>query len=171
MGSFSVTYKDYEVLLSQFKKLLLGRLGDSVISLILYGSVARGKAYRESDIDLLIILKDASPVYYERLQPIVEIELELRESKHYKELKLKGFMSCFSTLILSQEEAKENRYIFLDMIEDAVILLDRGDFFKKRLKKLKERLHLLGARKVALKDGGWYWDLKPDLVAGEIFEL
>ena len=123
-----LTYKDYEILLSQFKKLLIERLGDSVVSLILYGSVARGTAHMESDIDLLLILKDAPKVYYERLQPIVELEYELRKGEAYKELRLKGLMPCLSPIVLSQEEARENRYIFLDMIEDALILLDKGDF-------------------------------------------
>ncbi|NJD78740.1 MAG: nucleotidyltransferase domain-containing protein [Candidatus Methanoperedens sp.] len=67
-------YKDYKELLTNFKQLLSERFGDNLISLILYGSVARSTAGKESDIDLLIILKDATGVYYKRLEPVIEID-------------------------------------------------------------------------------------------------
>jgi len=57
------------------------------------------------------------------------------------------------------------------MIEEGIILHDQGGYFARRLKALKERLAALGSRKVHLEDGTWYWDLKPDLVLGEVFEL
>ena len=56
-------------------------------------------------------------------------------------------------------------------MEDGKILYDRDDFFQERLSTLKRRLQELGSKKVYLKDGSWYWVLKPDLKLGEIFEL
>ena len=166
-----ITYQDYEVYLQAFKDGLLERLGDELIALVLYGSVARGEARPESDVDLLIILRDASPVYYERLKPILEVERALRISPRANTLRQKGLTPYLSYLVLSEEEARENRYIFLDMIEEARILYDREGFFARRLRELKERLMALGSRKVYLENGSWYWDLKPDLVLGEVFEL
>jgi len=29
----------------------------------------------------------------------------------------------------------------------------------------------LGSKRVFLTDGSWYWDLKPDLRIGEVFEI
>ena len=64
------------------------RLGDELITLVLYGSVARGQARPdESDVDLLIILRDASPVYYERLKPILEVQ---RRGRGAEEQEVKG---------------------------------------------------------------------------------
>ena len=77
----------------------------------------------------------------------------------------------FSYLILSKEEALENKYVFLDMIEESIILFDRDSFFKNRIEEMKRRLEILGSRRIFLKDGTWYWDLKPDLSIGEVFEL
>lgn len=54
---------------------------------------------------------------------------------------------------LGYEEANQNRYIFLDMIEEAIILHDQGGYFAHRLKALEERLAALGSRKVHLEDG------------------
>jgi len=38
-------------------------------------------------------------------------------------------------------------------------------------RKEKERLKVLGSKRIQLKDGTWYWDIKPDLEFGEIFTL
>ncbi|MGA2467886.1 MAG: hypothetical protein ABSH06_26505 [Thermodesulfobacteriota bacterium] len=77
----------------------------------------------------------------------------------------------FSYLILSKEEALENKYVFLDMIEESIILFDRDSFFKNRIEEMKRRLEILGSRRIFLKDGTWYWNLKPDPSIGEVFEL
>ncbi|MCZ7357584.1 MAG: nucleotidyltransferase domain-containing protein [Candidatus Methanoperedens sp.] len=157
-------YKDHKEILTRFGQSLLKKFGDNLISVVLYGSVARGTAKEESDIDLLIILKNAPAAYYERLEPVIDIEIKLRKN-------ISGTAPIFSSIILSKEEAMENRNIFLDMIDDSVILFDKDNFFKNRLKELKNRLIQLGSRKVTLKDNTWYWQLKPDLKAGEILEL
>lgn len=49
---------------------LLEKFGANLLTLVLFGSVARGTAKQESDIDLLIILKDAPDSYYRRLEPM-----------------------------------------------------------------------------------------------------
>jgi len=73
--------------------------------------------------------------------------------------------------VLSEEEATENRYVFLDMVDDAVVLFEPEGFFARRMGELRRRLEELGARRIFLPDGSWYWDLKPDLTLGEVFEL
>lgn len=171
MAGVKVNYQIYKELLSCFQELVAERLGSSLLSLVLYGSVARGEGGAESDIDLLLILETAPQVYYERIQPIVEIQYQLRRTQIYKALTEKRLTPCLSCLVLGRQEAEENRHIFLDMLEDSIILFDKGNFFARRLGELKERLSLLGAQKIILPNGSWYWDLKPDLVAGEVFEL
>lgn len=147
------------------------RLGDELIALVLHGSVARGKARPKSHVDLLSILRDTSPVYYERLKPILEVQRVLKSFPEANTLRQRGLVPYLSYLILSEEEAGKNRCVSLDMIEEARILYDREGFLARRLQELKERLTALGSRKVYLKNGSWYWDLKPDLVLGEVFEL
>lgn len=163
-----IGYEDYKELIYALRDLAIEKFGDSLISLVLYGSVARGEAKEESDIDLLVILKDATDTYYERLEPFIEIERVLEKGKLYS---IKKGLPHLSYIILSQKEAQKNLYLFLDMIEDSIILLDREDFFKRRLEDLRHRINTLGSKKIFLEDGSWYWDLKPDLVAGEEFEL
>lgn len=60
--------------------------------------------------------------------------------------------------------------LFLDLIEDAVILFDRDGFFAGILERFRKRLQELGARRI-WKGDWWYWELKPDYKPGEIFEI
>ena len=56
------------------------------------------------------------------------------------------------------------------MTEDARVLFDRAGFLARSLDALRGRLASLGARRI-WRGNAWYWDLKPDYVPGEIFEL
>lgn len=160
-------YKDYKEILNRFNQSLLEKFGANLLSLILFGSVARGTAKQESDIDLLIILKDAPDSYYSRLEPVVDIELKLRDEA----FKTTDTAPTLSSIVLSKEEAMENRNIFLDMIDASIILYDKNNFFKNRLKELRNRLLELGSKKIMLEDKTWYWNLKPDIAPWEVIEL
>lgn len=143
----------------------------NLVSIVLFGSIARGKGRKESDIDLLVILSDTSDIYYDRLKPLVDIELKLRESAVYERYIQEGETPCFNYLVFSEKEAEENHYVFLDMVEEAIILYDKNNYFKKRLSFIGERLSAMGSKKLSLEDGSWYWDLKPDLRIGDEFIL
>lgn len=58
----------------------------------------------------------------------------------------------------------------LDLVEDAVILFDPDGFFASVLDRLKSRLKELGSVRRRMGKTR-YWELKPDLRPGEIFEL
>lgn len=163
-------YLDYKELLDDFVERTRRALGTNLVSIALYGSVARGTTQRESDIDLLLVVREASVVYYERLAPIVDILLLMRRLPVWLHLQGTGEAPYLSVLILSEQEACENRYIFLDLVAEAIMLHDEGGFLKARLAALAERLQELGARKVRA-NGDWYWDLKPDLQPGEALTL
>lgn len=155
-----------------FLAFLKEKFGARLISLVLYGSVARGEARKDSDIDLLIILDDISSNYHRRLDQILAVQSRLERKKVYQTIKETiGIKPYLSYLILSKEEANKNLYIYLDMVEDARILYDQDNFFSKILTRMKDRLRKIGSQRIWLEDGTWYWDLKPNLKIGEIFTL
>lgn len=57
-----VRFSDYKSLLDSFVSLMKQSMGENLISIVLYGAVARDQATLESDVDLLLILKETSHV-------------------------------------------------------------------------------------------------------------
>ena len=49
---------DLNVILPELKRALKKRYGDRLVKLVLYGSHARGEATEDSDIDVLVVLKE-----------------------------------------------------------------------------------------------------------------
>ncbi len=69
------------------------------------------------------------------------------------------------------EEAREHSPLYLDMVEDGLLLFDRDGFFQSVLEAMRTRLKALGSRRVLLPDGSWYWDLRPGFRFGDVVEL
>ncbi len=138
-----------------------------LISFVVYGSVARNEAGKESDIDILIIVEDLRD-RYEALKLFDGAEKEVEEIVNNAEKQ--GYRVFFSPIIKGREEAAKMSPLYLDMVEDAVILYDRDDFFKSILERLRRRLKELGAERVRVGKK-WYWRLKKDYVFGEVIEI
>ncbi len=154
-----------------FADALRRRLGDDLLAVVLYGSVARGGAHPESDMDVLIVWRNAPSTYYARLAVAIDVSERIRSLPDVLAVHAEAPYAQLGFLILSEEEARQNRYVYLDMTEEAIILYERERFFTQRLAEMRARLAEPGSRRVWLPDGTWYWDLKPDLIAGEVFEL
>jgi hypothetical protein len=77
----------------------------------------------------------------------------------------------WSLVTKTPDEARAVSPLYLDMVEDGILLLDRDGFFARVLEGLRARMQELGSRRVFLDDGSWYWDLKPDFRWGEVVTL
>lgn len=142
---------------------------DNLVSVVLFGSVARGEAGEHSDVDLLVVCEELPgsrwkryDLFHQAAAPLKGMLEELARQHYYPE---------FRPVLKSRPEAEIHTPLYLDMVEDARILYDRDGFFAGVLASLRQRLAELGARRVYLDDGRWYWDLKPDYRFGEIFEI
>lgn len=58
--------KEYQTLLKDFIQILKKRFKEDIISVVLFGSVARGNAKKESDIDLCLIIKNLPKSHFQR---------------------------------------------------------------------------------------------------------
>jgi predicted nucleotidyltransferase len=143
-------------------------LGGNLTSVVLFGSVARGEAESDSDIDLLVICREL-PAGAFRRQEVLE---PVRESLQAELERLweQGCYTDFTEVLKTEVEAQKTHLLYLDLTEEAVILFDRGSFFARVLDRVRERLRELGARRRQLGHVR-YWDLKPDFWAGEVITL
>ena len=149
-------------LLSHLVSLCREHYGERLVSLAVFGSVGRGDARPDSDIDLLLIVKDLPNGRIARMKEFAAVTVVL-------DMTTKGNIEL-SPVFKTPEEITSGSPLLLDMVEDARILSDHNDFFKNTLKNLKDRLQKLGARRI-WQGNMWYWDLKPDYKQGEIFEI
>ncbi|MEZ0394684.1 MAG: nucleotidyltransferase domain-containing protein [Desulfurococcaceae archaeon] len=158
----------YRTLLEKLLRIALKKMGDDLVSLVVYGSVARCEARRDSDVDLLIVLRNPPRSRLRRQDLFMELEEELEAD--VEELRKQGFYVDFSPIIKSVEEASRMTPLYLDMVEDAVVLYDRDGFFANVLERLRKRLAELGAERVRV-GRRWYWRLKREYRFGEVIEI
>lgn len=145
-----------------------GVLEENLLSVALFGSVARGEAGPHSDIDLLIVCRELPKGMFKRHRLLEPVREELRED--LERLWKEGIWADFTELVYTEKEAGRFRWVYLDMVEDAIILFDKDGFLKGILDSLRKRLKELGAQRRRMGRVR-YWDLKPDLKPGEVVEL
>ncbi len=161
-------FETYETFLKLLLEELQAGFGEDVIlSFAVFGSVARGEARPDSDIDILIVHKE---VDYNPTGRFVDILYQLKRGDEYKRLKERGLNPDPYPVFMTEKRLWQNPHILLDLLDEGIILYDTG-LLRERLEALRRRLSELGSRKVFLEDGRWYWDLKPDWKPGEVIEL
>lgn len=120
-------------------------LGENLVSVVLFGSVARGDSREDSDIDLIVVADGLPQSFSKRINVFLPIAEESR-----KRAPSRPFIQAYP---LSREEAVKSRPIYLDLLTDAVILHDRDDFIRGVLERLGKRLTELEFKKLRLEDG------------------
>jgi predicted nucleotidyltransferase len=142
-------------------------LGDQIVSIALFGSVARGQAGPGSDIDLFVVLHEAPSGMLSRRRILEPVRESL--TPELEELWKQGIYVDFVEVIRTRDEAKKFHPLYLDMSREAILLFDRDLFLEILLTKVKERLKKGGAdRKVMGKF--WYWDLLHSSIPEEVAE-
>lgn len=142
--------------------------GDRLVSVVVYGSVARGTMRFDSDVDLVVVapgLPKGQPrrrVEFRQVERLVDPEM--------RRLAGLGIETDLSVVFKTPEEVEIGSPLFFDMVEDARILFDRDGVFATRLDRLRRRMAELGSKRV-WRGNAWYWDLKPDYKPGEVFEI
>jgi len=142
--------------------------GENLVSVVLYGSVARSECLEDSDVDLLVIAEEFPQSRLARTRLLWRQKEALRDE--ILSLEKRGYHTRLACISKTREEAKYHSPLYLDMTEDAIILYDRGAFFQGVLDEMKARMREYGSRRIWL-EGGWYWDLKPDYKYGDIIEI
>jgi uncharacterized protein len=147
--------------LGRYVSLLDERFGVDLVSVVLFGSRARGRPHPESDIDLLIVIRGLPRRRFERYRGLPDLARDVSAA----------FGQAVAPLLLTPEEARHVKPYYLGMLSGHEILRDRDGFFAAVLERLRRRLAELGSRRHVDKDGYEYWDLKPDWKPGDVVSL
>ncbi|NSW83829.1 MAG: nucleotidyltransferase domain-containing protein [Syntrophothermus sp.] len=158
--------EEFEVALHALLRATKKVYGGRLVSLAVFGSVGRGTPRPDSDIDLLLVADDMPRGRMKRMAEFVRVEEEMKACLP----QLNHISVDLSPVLKDRNEVLAGSLLFLDMIEDARILYDKGGFFTSFLCKQRERLAELGAHKHYRK-GAWYWVLKKDYKPGEKVEI
>lgn len=142
--------------------------GERLVSLAVFGSVGRGVARPDSDVDLLIIARDLPRGRVARAADFRAVEQAV--APRLAALRSEGIRPELSPVFKTPAELSQGSPLLLDMVQDARLLQDREDCLRNALAALQARLERLGARRV-WRGSAWYWDLRPDYRPGEVFEL
>jgi len=105
--------------IEDFKQKLIQEFGEKLILIKLYGSRARGEYHPDSDIDLLIVLKEKTKDTIERL---IDLEYEIGEKY--------GFQVHLETMLLSLTEYEQDKSFQTPFIlgaeEDGIDIYGKG---------------------------------------------
>jgi hypothetical protein len=106
-----------------------------------------------------------------RLKETNYIYEKLKGTAAYRSLRARGKGSLISDLLFTPEEIERHPPILLDIIEDGILLYDKGDYLRNVLLSIRDTLTKLGSRRVMTNRGGYYWVLKPDIKPGEVVRI
>jgi predicted nucleotidyltransferase len=166
MGLNYDTYRDY---LDALIQRLWERFGEeNLLGCALFGSVARGEASPDSDIDLLIL---HAPVPFSPLRAFCEVCDSLGTDEVSLGAKVRGLSPYPSPVLRTEQALRQNPLILLDVLNHGLLLYDKDGALRALLDRFSEVLRALGTRKRVLEDGSWAWGLKPDWRPGEVVEI
>jgi len=126
---------------------LKGRMAENLVSVVLFGSRARGEAGVESDWDLLVVARQLPQRTLERHF----------QSKMMLPEKWRGRIA----LLVKTPEEFENRLpsLYLDIALDGIVLYDTGNYMSERLAQLKRLIERKGLRRD--QEMAWRWKRFP----------
>lgn len=132
--------------------------GGRLVSLAVFGSVARDRPRPDSDIDLLLVV-DSLPSA--GLAPTEEFAaVEARMAPWLERARREGVDTRLSPIIRAAAEAETTGLPFIDMALEARILLDRDRFLAEAVERLRQGLVGSGAERVVTR-GPAHWRVKP----------
>jgi len=161
---------EYERLLREYCSAMKRHFAENLVSICIFGSLARGKPAPSSDIDVMVVAENLPQDVGERTHSTNYIHEMLKKTDASAALRTLSRSTLISDIFLTPREVQKHPPILIDMVEDAVILYDRMDYLKNVLKRLGEKLKEIGARKVVVEKG-YFWVLKPNAKPSEVVEI
>jgi len=122
-------------IINKFTEKCKERFGEDLVSVVLFGSYARGTAKEYSDIDLLVVARKLPKDSSQRWQLLKDIRMEI----------LLNHSKSIETLLLTPDELRENFWmtspLFSTLVIGSKILYDTGFFqpeFQRFVNQIKD---------------------------------
>ncbi len=129
--------------------------GDSLLGCAVFGSYVRGDNRKNSDLDLLIILKKA-PGFSLRIKEFVD-KIEMKHEVLAQEIYEKEDILCeLSPYILAREEALKIHPVYYDLVDHHLIIFDPDGLIARIINSTRAFLVRSGARRVR-RSNTWEW--------------
>ena len=123
---------------------------DALVSVILFGSRARGEAHESSDWDLLVIARDLPSRLFER------------HTRLKRALPVTWRANVTVMAKTPQEFESHLPSLFLDVALDGVILYDTDNYVREKLADLRQFIQRQGLRRERIeRDWFWRWERFP----------
>jgi predicted nucleotidyltransferase len=125
-------------------------LGERLVGVVLFGSVARGEGSPTSDLDVLVVAEGLPGRFLERL----------RDLRALVPARLRGRTSL--VIRTPDEFAEAFPSLYLDIALDGIILHDRGGYMQGRLERIRALVGDAGLSRVRTPTGFfWRWRVQP----------
>ncbi len=151
----------YSNLIAVLPMALRQRYGNGLRSVAVFGSIGRGSANVDSDMDVLVVGDFQGDMAF-RIDELSDVEFSGETEREITWLRTHGVRCHISWFPLTYEEALGFRPIYLDMTEDAMIIYDVDGLLTKILTRLRGTLKQKSAKRMWLDKARWYWTLGPD---------
>ncbi|MCS6784416.1 MAG: nucleotidyltransferase domain-containing protein [Candidatus Caldarchaeum sp.] len=151
-----VVQKAYLPLLEFVLARLWEGFGEKLKAVVLFGSVARGKAVENSDLDLLVVADGMPQRYGDRVRLVLNM-VEGWETVKNTVSREFGIHPTPDMILLNAEEVDVSQPFYLDLVHEAIMMYDKDRFMAGKLEMLRSRLIAEGVQRIQLMDGKWYW--------------
>jgi len=157
-GIDKVPCREYVPLLRRVIAELYELLQSNLLAVILFGSIARGDAKSNSDVDLLVIASNLPKSYLKRAAMLTQVVVKTRSLR--VKLWSKNIYTSLQILAYTPEEMKRFHSFYFDLAFDGILLYSRGGYGEKLLSEIRRRIEAMGVKRVYTSGGNWYWTVK-----------
>jgi len=139
----------------------------NLLSLGVYGSIARNKAKIESDLDIFLVFKEIQGTISERIDILSEIENSDIIQHEIKFLREKTYFPRISFYPRNESELRMS-FFTIDITFDMKIVYDTNAL-NNFLSKIQKKIHEKGIQRKYLDNERYYLDL--NIKFGDVFEF
>lgn len=142
--------------------------GDRLEGVVVFGSVARGTARSDSDLDVLLVAEGLPAGRLPRMEEFDAVERAV--ASEVSALWARGVTTRVSPIVCTLAELRGLGFLRFDIAHDGIVVFDRVGAVADALADIRADLERRGARRAEF-GGARYWVLAPDVAPGQVVEI